>query len=329
MDGTHPKIVALPLEPRLPQELERFIFELAARSDRSNTLFALMLVAHRVRAWVDPIRFEIMMIGSASWFRTPPKNIMHRYRLSHPSGLQGALIGHLLYDTSDDSGFDWNDFLPTCYNLQSLAIWGGRPGPLGSTLQTLTTLTRSSLRTVSPSGGLFCLSACLTHLFPGGNIDWTHPVLKDLTHLDVLDQPHELGEWVEENSPACLKRLRYLLFGDINTGHPSTVDFLTKCLERCSALELMILPGNIYVEKDESLLPQTRRILGPDGTVKTVPEDRVVINDSVHGFDDWVIDWYRGATGGEDIWIKCEMIAKQRRRSRDIDGALGQVDLVV
>ncbi|KAF8643386.1 hypothetical protein AX16_009049, partial [Volvariella volvacea WC 439] len=37
------------VEPRLPQELERVIFELAARNDRNGPIPVLMRVAHRVR----------------------------------------------------------------------------------------------------------------------------------------------------------------------------------------------------------------------------------------------------------------------------------------
>ncbi|KAJ7108160.1 hypothetical protein C8R44DRAFT_803721 [Mycena epipterygia] len=58
----------VPLEARFPLELERAIFELCARS-RPPTIPGLLRVAHRVRAWLEPLLYEMLRLTEAS--RTP------------------------------------------------------------------------------------------------------------------------------------------------------------------------------------------------------------------------------------------------------------------
>ncbi|KAF8646642.1 hypothetical protein AX16_007141 [Volvariella volvacea WC 439] len=307
-------------EPRLPQELERIIFEIAARNDMVGTLPALLLIARRVHAWLNPIRYEIMAICVEDYCRDFPKPFSHHRRIQHPLGPQGALVKHLLFDTDDHSGFDWDGFLPTCYNLQTLALWSDSTGRLVHTLQNLTSAIFSPLRTISPPG-LLHLSASLVGLFPGGAVDWTHPILKDITHLDVLDHPHVFGEWKARNNIAFLRNLKYLAFGDIHEEHPFPLEFLTKCLGRCKSLELLILPNEDIVSQNEAALPQKIKILDSNGRVKLVPEDRVVIDDKLNTFEGWVADWCRGSSGGDDIWTRCERIVEQRRQDGDLDDA--------
>ncbi|KAJ6550181.1 hypothetical protein B0H19DRAFT_1265042 [Mycena capillaripes] len=46
-----------PIDPRLPPELERIVFEIAALS-RPTEILNLLLTAHRVKAWVEPILYR-------------------------------------------------------------------------------------------------------------------------------------------------------------------------------------------------------------------------------------------------------------------------------
>ncbi|KAF8642961.1 hypothetical protein AX16_009291 [Volvariella volvacea WC 439] len=54
-----PTVIA---EPRLPQELGRIIFQMAAREDRIKTLPALMKVAHRVRNWIKQVVYDTVVL---------------------------------------------------------------------------------------------------------------------------------------------------------------------------------------------------------------------------------------------------------------------------
>ncbi|KAJ7102477.1 hypothetical protein B0H15DRAFT_795937 [Mycena belliarum] len=63
----HPDIDAhAVLEPRLPPDLERTIFEVAARSDPPTAL-RIMLVAQRARAWTEPLLYRTLTLCQSSW----------------------------------------------------------------------------------------------------------------------------------------------------------------------------------------------------------------------------------------------------------------------
>ncbi|KAJ7480095.1 hypothetical protein B0H11DRAFT_1725478 [Mycena galericulata] len=54
------------VEPRLPLDLERTIFEMTARGDPSTAL-RIILVAHRCRSWIEPILYRSVVIRQSSW----------------------------------------------------------------------------------------------------------------------------------------------------------------------------------------------------------------------------------------------------------------------
>ncbi|KAK7045263.1 hypothetical protein R3P38DRAFT_3177483 [Favolaschia claudopus] len=51
------------MDPILPPELEREIFELAARQDQS-IVPPLLTVCHRVRSWVEPLLYRVLLVSS-------------------------------------------------------------------------------------------------------------------------------------------------------------------------------------------------------------------------------------------------------------------------
>ncbi|KAJ6518246.1 hypothetical protein C8R47DRAFT_9392 [Mycena vitilis] len=54
---------AMPARPRLPLELERHIFELAALS-RPVSIPTMMRVAWRVKTWIEPLLYRTLLIGA-------------------------------------------------------------------------------------------------------------------------------------------------------------------------------------------------------------------------------------------------------------------------
>ncbi|KAJ6569584.1 hypothetical protein B0H19DRAFT_1232357 [Mycena capillaripes] len=54
------------IEPRLPPDLERIIFELAADGDL-QTMLRIILVAHRCRSWIEPILYRSVVMCQSSW----------------------------------------------------------------------------------------------------------------------------------------------------------------------------------------------------------------------------------------------------------------------
>ncbi|KAJ7748465.1 hypothetical protein DFH07DRAFT_1035599 [Mycena maculata] len=56
----------MPAEPRLPPDLERTIFQLAAHEDPHTTL-QIILVAQRCRAWIEPLLYRSVVVCQSSW----------------------------------------------------------------------------------------------------------------------------------------------------------------------------------------------------------------------------------------------------------------------
>ncbi|KAF8647804.1 hypothetical protein AX16_006536 [Volvariella volvacea WC 439] len=215
------------VEARLPQDLERVIFEIAAYNERS-AIPTLQEVARRVKVWVEPILNEIFIVHGGNNFDTGDADAWFYYnRPEHPPDLQ-PYIRHLLIEFGTRPGAEY--ILQRCYNVQNLTIWGFR----SVTLDGIVELLHSPHRTVSPPG-LLRLSAEMLQLFPEKKVDFNLDILQELTHLDVLDA--SVG-WQDGNNYACLKNLRYLAFQMVSDGIPVIIQ---RCLEECKALEVLLL----------------------------------------------------------------------------------------
>ncbi|KAF8649077.1 hypothetical protein AX16_006024 [Volvariella volvacea WC 439] len=309
------------LEPRLPQELERIIFEIAARNDRDKTMPVLMLVARRVRDWLQPIRYETLVLDSSLFDQLSESPLILPPRL--PSRPQALHVRNLLVTgyQPKNLAFDWiEDLLPQCPNLQDLAIWCITP-ITSNILSLLTSAIQSPLRTVT-SRGLIRLSASLAELFPDGHTDFHHEVFKDLTHLEVLDFPRESrGQWIEGNNYASLPSLRYLSIALFDPDFSFPTEMLRKCLEECKFLEVLILPEG--ADQGLVLLNGTREIVDSNGSVRTVAEDRVVVYEGpFKPKEGWTELWCSGVSGGDDPWIHAERIVQRRRKKKELDTSM-------
>ncbi|KAF8643054.1 hypothetical protein AX16_009230 [Volvariella volvacea WC 439] len=262
--------------------------------------------------------YDTIVLKDSTFYKNA-KSPLHRPP-RFPSGHQtlhvrNLLISHL--DKHASSEPSWQDLLPQCHNIQDFTIWSGAT-PLA--LSNLSSAIRSPLRTVHPCG-LLRLSASLLNLF-GGRADFNHEVFEHLTHLEVLDFPGESGDrWVEGNNYGCIPKLRYLSIAYFDCELSIGVRFVKKCLEECKALEVLILLENDIrvAEQVDEILKTSRRVVGPDGGIQEVPEDRVVNyrGHSIPG-ERWTEAWYRGAVCGDDFWVHSEKIIQRRRWKREL-----------
>ncbi|KAF8642964.1 hypothetical protein AX16_009294 [Volvariella volvacea WC 439] len=307
-------------EPRLPQELERIVFLIAAHNDRQKTLPALMLVARRVRHWLQDIVYDTVILGELGFYRDSRSPIHQPPRF--PAGPQTLHVRNFLITNSHqkDSEPNWVYLLQKCHNIENFAMWCYINDGL-DVLSLLTSAIHSPLRTVVPHG-LLRLSASLMDLFPDARVDFNHPILKDVTHLESLDFLGELeGRWVDGNNYACMPNLRYLFIFSFECDVLRFFEVLGRLLEECKTLELLILPDNVddvQIHVD-ALLQRTRRIVQLDGTVEHVQEDRVVIYRGPFTPRGVTEDWYEGATGNDDMWTHSEKILLRRRRRRELE----------
>ncbi|KAF8649076.1 hypothetical protein AX16_006023 [Volvariella volvacea WC 439] len=310
------------VEPRLPQELERIIFELAARTDNNKSLPALLRVARRVRDWLQGIIYETIVLKDSDFYKRSKSSLHHPSRF--PSGtqllyLRKLLVSHM--DNAAESEPNWWELLSQCHNIQDLAIWSMSPPPADDTLSTLSSLLISPLRSVTPHG-LRRLSMSLVHLFYSCQTSFNHEVFKDITHLEVLDFPKGC-EWKEGNNLACLQNLQYFSIGTVDyiglhAGPLSPTGFLRKCLKECKALDLLILSEAAKWEGVEELLKDFRWVVASDGTVEETPGDRLVIYYLPGISGAWSRVWYRDTIGEDGMWGQSKKIVERRRWKRGL-----------
>ncbi|KAF8655613.1 hypothetical protein AX16_002995 [Volvariella volvacea WC 439] len=298
-----------PAEPRLPQDLERAIFEFAALNDR-RSIPLLMRVARRIRIWLEPIHYETVILRT-TYLNPSPNNAHLFHEIFKPPSSYVHHIRHLSIPLAGNND-QLSTFVSQCANIQNLQLSGNIVPAIASAL---ITAIRSPNRTVSPKG-LLRFSGSLYEVFRDTQVDFNHEAFKDLTHLDLAGN---VVGWKEGNNYACLKNLRYVSFPEVYQGLGHIV---AMCLRYCEALEAVIVFSFSFEENEafEDELPKVRNRLRLDGTMEEIPEDRVVFlyYDKIgYNHFSWIDDWIRGATGGIDMWKIAEEIIQERRWKRE------------
>ncbi|KAF8661634.1 hypothetical protein AX16_001276 [Volvariella volvacea WC 439] len=240
--------------PRLPQGLERVIFELAARNSKKREIPTLMLVARRVHTWLQPVLFETLDLSADR--EKNPLNPSIPYPTSHQMHYVRSLFispGFKLATDEQKLRYrpDFRTVVSQCPNLQNFAILYGSPSNL---LSQLVQVMHSPYRTVSPPGtGLLRLVMSLYQLFPEGKVDFGHEVLKDVFHLEVMDEDKINYDWKRGNGYSCMKKLRYLVL------EACRIDVVRLCLEECPELKVLTVQNPTHTfEEYEELLETTR-----------------------------------------------------------------------
>ncbi|KAJ6566090.1 hypothetical protein B0H19DRAFT_1066440 [Mycena capillaripes] len=159
-------------EPRLPPELEREIFETAAVSCPTS-IPTLMLIAERVKEWVELLLYRVVMVtsfrGRVGGFSDIPLDILLRAIAMKPPFLGSNFTFSGGATTESSVGA----ILAACSAVTHLSSLRLVPSHLNSL---------ASLRSLSH------LTVIIQTLFPR-NIDFTHPLFRNATHLELLDYP--------------------------------------------------------------------------------------------------------------------------------------------
>ncbi|KAJ7138941.1 hypothetical protein C8R46DRAFT_1361499 [Mycena filopes] len=260
--------------PILPPELERRIFEICA-SSQFSVIPRLMLVAWRVKDWVEPILYRTIMVCEIRreryhFPRFTPESVA-KLLLSKPAAfLRDSVRNLLIHNAHRDLV---QSILAICTGVENL--WAPeasevlRP-PSGLRLKNLSTNAWPLLWTVSPLDPLFTR---LTHLELTGPV---HSVAKIASTLPLLPQ------------------LTHLAFND--------EDLITICpqiLDECASLTVLV-SRNAGRGHAESLF---------QGYAERLSRDvRFVL---IHSW--WFEDWQLGVHSGLDYWARAEdFIAKRR-----------------
>ncbi|KAJ7445039.1 hypothetical protein FB451DRAFT_1293179 [Mycena latifolia] len=265
-------------DPRLPPELERQIFELAAFIDPDH-MTDLFLTAQRVKLWIEILLCRVLYVyGPEHDYPRPPSAALTRYRnLIHtkPASFFHDHVRHLFFVgiQSADEVARILSISDATVNI-ALSLFTG-PAPILPLLGALP---------------LQRFSAYLSHLFttPSGP-DFTHPLFAQMTHLDIRD-PYFQG------SPdfVLIPHLTHLSIRrtTVSTSVCGTI------LADCKSLKVLVILLN-----SQSALDATAPYFA-----EVAADPRFVMI----AVADYEADWELGARGGEDYWARAEELVNRR-----------------
>ncbi|KAJ7620185.1 hypothetical protein FB45DRAFT_148278 [Roridomyces roridus] len=275
-------------QPVFPPELERHIFEICALG-RPVLAPKLMLVAWRVKQWIEPLLYRTIVLGEPSACREgypsfTLESLLSTIRAKPPGFLAGAVRNLSL----NPSTAGYEEILSACTaGLQNLRIF-------------------SIDSAISGAHALSTLKQLYVFDFPHHLPD---SVFAQLTHLDVMGCPpdtFEKGDGLDifYTSVLQMQRLTHISFSD--DGY--TPIFL-RLLRGCAQIQVLFY-YDACKDDNASLLSQESLVEDPRFVVlrfKDLPE-----------IWNWVDDWHTGVHCGRDYWYRAEQFVRQRR-SGEID----------
>ncbi|KAJ7165155.1 hypothetical protein C8R46DRAFT_1098307 [Mycena filopes] len=260
-------------EPRLPAELERKIFELVARS-HSKSIPALLLVAHRVKVWIEPLLYRVVVFSNPL-----PGQVCFdpvRFTSAIESQTIAENVRHLLvYEGIPRLNLEL--VLATCSFVEDLLIL--HFGPDSDFLPFVSGLPLRRLGTT------------LADLFFTTSINFSHSLFAHITHLEVMDDLEaDTAHWADLARIPHLTHLAFLV--------ERSLPILTSALKTCPVLRVLVLLSTSY-----QMLMDTG--LG----LETLAQDtRFVCMQAPPTVKDWQI----GARGGDDFWVRAEKFIARR-----------------
>ncbi|KAJ7622346.1 hypothetical protein FB45DRAFT_1061880 [Roridomyces roridus] len=276
--------------PVLPHELEQEIFVTAAYIE-PLAIPKFMLVAWRVKLWVEPLLYRVVMLSgseadnalglnAASWY--PCRSDLFIQSLGSPSTL-GESIHHLCLVSVDPDRIQ--PILSAASNVQDLWI---------------NNLTRDHWPIVStmPLRRLHCSLEAFT--LP--KIDFRHPMFSQLTHFELTFVPH-FTEDVWSAGLAAIPNLTHFAYN-------SDLELLSlspTLLRGCESLRALIFlaMAHMPILARSTIDPHLKDLARDPRFVQLVCTR-------------YVRDWQMGALKGIDYWARAdEFISK--RRSGEID----------
>ncbi|KAF8143874.1 hypothetical protein K438DRAFT_2029391 [Mycena galopus ATCC 62051] len=287
-------------DPAFPEDLERCIFECAAFF-HTDCIPALLLVAHRVKIWIEPLFYKAVTIYGLPRGTGPKPNTNFRHSVpalyslmkSKPASFFSDHVRHVQL-----VGVPIAEILPAlaeCNAATNLALFNVSCVEGDAALLKL--LGEFPLKRLSAPDYYW--------LRPGGLGDFSHPLFAHITHLDLpgnLTHGNHSAKW---SQLALIPRLTHLSFSD---------DFLSFCTigvileHHCNALQVLAL-----VVSSPTMPKFVKGALNAE--LRSASFDPRVVFLVVA---DRQADWERGARGGDDYWIAAERLV-EKHRAGDFD----------
>ncbi|KAF8174298.1 hypothetical protein K438DRAFT_1849213 [Mycena galopus ATCC 62051] len=275
------------MNPRLPPELERKIFEIGAHED-SGIIQTLLRVAHRTRIWMEPMFYRVLWVdGHARSEKTYA--ILAGLYPKPPGFLEDAVRHMYLDETSHLSRAEARALLCMCENVVDLAVTGrfAEPGLLPML------------------GGMHIhrLSTNLSNLFGGSHvIDFNHPLFLTVTDLQMWDAMLDVWTYMQL---AALPALTHLCLTDtVSWEEWEARSVFRMLLVECKRLKVLV-----------DLAPSHRewRMRGRAMNMASA-DPRLVMVSMV--FTSYPLHWGAGAEvkRGADLWAAADSFVAARRR---------------
>ncbi|KAJ7182354.1 hypothetical protein C8R43DRAFT_966977 [Mycena crocata] len=270
------------LDPRLPTELEKEIFELVAENCFPG-IPGLLLVAQRVKVWIEPMLYRTLIVAASELHGDivdKPRRIISPEKFlevlnSRPASFLHHHVRHLfLCQFAIDEA---EKILTKCGGVQDIVF-------SGSTHPTFLPL----LSAIAPRR----LDMRLKDLFRPVAIDLSNMLFSRLTHLCVDSYDIDADNWQPWVGLATLPCLTHLAFFSVDSP-----EFLTNTLTRCPRLSMLVALWLKTSDVDEGL---TEALVHDKRFLQLVVED-------------FLKDWQTGAFGGQDYWSRAEAIIRQRQ----------------
>ncbi|KAJ7499949.1 hypothetical protein FB451DRAFT_1207059 [Mycena latifolia] len=267
------------MEPRLPIDLEREIFELAAVS-QPRSIPILILVARRIKAWLEPLIYRVLSITNLDRIEEGTMRITKRACLKMLDAKPAPFFhGHVRHVSLTN---------PEATLEESVHILSKFTGAVGLALFQIA-LTPIFLPPITAMP-LERFAVDLELLFGKSGVDFGHTLFSRLTHLDMFDST-PLDAWA-----VAFGQLPHLTHLSVWPGKPA---FFRGVLQHCAQLEVLALVFTDQYGLQEGL--EEYRFFGDD--------PRSVLM----SVDDFLNDWEVGARGGEDFWVRAERFIEKRR----------------
>ncbi|KAJ7669842.1 hypothetical protein DFH06DRAFT_1468610 [Mycena polygramma] len=277
----------------LPIDLERELFDIAALS-RPLGIPKLMLVAWRVKTWVEPLLYRTIVVWRSGPYAPPPPAIA-----GHPLFYRKTLlpiveskgrsffkdsVRHFFVDQIFEDDTEIQSILSVCTGIENLWIFEILPHllPLVDDL---------------PLERLHC---GFFNLLAFKQLDFTHRLFSRLTHYEVIDYPSE-EDFEVWRGLALIPNLTHLAFNGL-----SCIFLLPFLLEECRSLLLLVV---LYGDSGGA-----ERVADHVDGHKLLRDPRFVVMKC----EEYEKDWQMGAATGADYWSRAEAFVALRR-SGEID----------
>ncbi|KAJ7670096.1 hypothetical protein DFH06DRAFT_1125492 [Mycena polygramma] len=281
--------------PVLPEDLERDIFELSAHSCRLSTL-RLMLVARRVKIWVEPLLYQSLVSRSFVW--------SHIGAVDYPV-LRGLPTLLDIVETKGTSSFLRDrvrnlmlpSFAPGDINTVA-AILSACSGVQNLYMNVASALSMPTLLPILAQLPLTRLCCNVQFLFgPRSQIDFTHQLFAQITHIEVFDKPRTRVDGLKSwSNLALVPHLTHVSFVD-----PSFISVSPALLCASNSLRAVVVMAHRWAA--QPLIDSQ-----PDGE-KLLKDPRFVVMDYI----DMQLDWQVGAHGRMDYWWRANDFIARRR----------------